>query len=88
MLTLLPAAHSYPANDTTPAVMEEKPQMRLQTDMIINEHGEMKIVSDLEIHPDKGAGHGGSYGQGEAGPPGPVGPPGPPGEDGAQGPPG
>ena len=64
--------------------MEEKPHLRLQTDTVINQDGGTKIVSDLEIHPDKDTGNGG----GEAGPPGPVGPAGPPGEDGPAGLPG
>ena len=77
--------------------MEEQPHLRMQTDTTINKDGGTKIVSDLEIYPDKDTRHGGSYGPGEAGPPGPVGPPGQDGspgldgldgQNGTQGPPG
>ena len=63
-------AHAVP-NETAPAEpWEDKhPQLKLETETKIGKHGETKIVSDLEFHPNKK----GDGCEGPQGPPGPAG---------------
>lgn len=61
---------------------EERPQLKMETDTIIDKDGSTKISSDLEINPSKNC----DEGTGVPGMPGPAGPPGPEGPAGLDGP--